>query len=143
MVGPARQWMQVGASIRRVNRAVKLARPDTAPIDTEDVRPELILGAGAEALLDLRTRVLAPLVELSPQVADRLTETLRSWLLHHGRRDDIAADLFVSPSTVRYRLRQLRELYGEQLQQPRAILELTMALAADPPATPVDTTAAD
>ncbi|PRC42902.1 transcriptional regulator, partial [Mycobacterium sp. ITM-2017-0098] len=56
-----------------------------------------------------------------------------------GRRDEIAAELFVSPSTVRYRLRQLRDLYGDRLQDPRSIAELTVALAdrgavvADPP----------
>jgi sugar diacid utilization regulator len=66
---------------------------------------------------------------LPATTADRLTDTLRSWLLHHGRREGIAADVYVSPSTVRYRLRQLRELYGERLNDPRWIAELTVALA--------------
>ena len=42
-----------------------------------------------------------------------LVETLRAWLLHHGRRDRVAAELFVHPQTVRYRMTQLRELYGD------------------------------
>jgi DNA-binding PucR family transcriptional regulator len=49
-------------------------------------------------------------------------------LLHHGRRDQVAADLFVHPQTVRYRMNQLRELYGDRLEDPAAVLELTIAL---------------
>jgi DNA-binding PucR family transcriptional regulator len=61
--------------------------------------------------------------------ADRLAETLRSWLLHHGRREEVAADLVVHPQTVRYRMTQLRELYGDKLTDPASVLELTIALA--------------
>ncbi len=32
---------------------------------------------------------------LSPKAAERLTETLRSWLLHLGRRSDVAEDLYI------------------------------------------------
>jgi len=54
--------------------------------------------------------------------------TLRSWLLHHGRRDAVAAELFVHPQTVRYRMGQLREVFGDRLEDPRHVLELTIAL---------------
>ena len=60
------------------------------------------------------------------------TETLRAWLLHQGRRDDVAARLFVHPQTVRYRMGQLRELYGDRLEDPATVLDLTLALAAEP-----------
>ena len=131
VVGPARDWKNAKSSIRRVMRAVHVRSTDPAAVlDTEEFLPELIVSADAEALADLRTRVLAPLVDLPEATQERLTETLRSWLLHHGRRDDVAADLFVSPSTIRYRLRQLREAYGERLRDPRVIAELTVALAA-------------
>ena len=62
----------------------------------------------------------------------KLTETLRSWLLHHGRRDAVAAELFVHPQTVRYRMGQLREVFGDRLEDPRSILELTIALGLPP-----------
>lgn len=129
VVGPARSWRDVQSSLRRVLRAVRLRQSDTGDvIDTEEFLPELVVSADGDALADLRTRALAPLAEFPSSARERLTETLRSWLLHQGRRDDIAADLFVSPSTIRYRLRQLREAYGERLQEPRAIAELTVAL---------------
>jgi DNA-binding PucR family transcriptional regulator len=50
-------------------------------------------------------------------------------LLHQGRRDDVAAALFVHPQTVRYRMGQLRELYGDRLEDPRTVRDLTLALA--------------
>ncbi len=105
---------------------------DGAPVDTELHLPALLLGADPDALADLRARALEPLSRLRGTTAERLTETLRSWLLHQGRRDDVAADLFVHAQTVRYRMGQLRELYGERLNDPQTVLELTMALAMDP-----------
>jgi hypothetical protein len=105
-------------------------------VDTEEVLPELLVAADPAALADLRARALAPLADLRPAVAARLTETLRAWLLHRGRRDEAAAALFVHPQTVRYRMGQVRELFGDSLDDPRVTLELTLALTLppDPPA---------
>jgi PucR C-terminal helix-turn-helix domain len=130
VVGPVRPWMQAHSSVRRVMRAAELQPAQSAAaLDTDQFLVELVVSADAEALADLRARALAPLDGLPAATVARLAETLRSWLLHHGRRDDIAAELHVSPSTVRYRLRQLRDVYGERLQNPRSIAELTVALA--------------
>ena len=98
------------------------------PLDTEDHLVDVVLGADLDALADLRTRVLEPLGELRPATAQRLGETLRSWLLHQGRRDDVAADLHVHAQTVRYRMGQLRDLYGDRLDDPQVVLELLLAL---------------
>ena len=86
-----------------------------------DRRPR---GAGRPA-----GRALAPLADVRPATAEKLEATLRSWLLHQGRREDVAADLFVHPQTVRYRMNQLRELYGDALEDPQTVLMLTLALA--------------
>ena len=72
---------------------------------------------------------LAPLADVRPSTAEKLEATLRSWLLHQGRREDVAADLFIHPQTVRYRMGQLRELYGDRLEDPQTVLALTLALA--------------
>jgi DNA-binding PucR family transcriptional regulator len=44
----------------------------------------------------------------------------------------VAAELFVHPQTVRYRMGQLRELYGERLDDPQQVLHLVLALGAVP-----------
>ena len=130
VVGPPRPWLAARASYLRAARVVDLVpAPDTpAPLDTEDHLVDVVLGADPDALADLRTRVLEPLSELRPATAQRLGETLRSWLLHQGRRDDVAADLHVHAQTVRYRMGQLRDLYGDRLDDPQVVLELLLAL---------------
>jgi len=130
IVGPSRPWRAVHASYRRVVRARALTTTSEGALDTDDHLVEILLGADLEAAEDLRRRALAPLAALRPNSAGRLAETLRSWLLHQGQREAVAADLFVHPQTVRYRMNQLRELYGERLSDPRSILELTVALGA-------------
>ncbi len=130
VVGPSRPWAQVAASHARAARARALVPlPEAEPVDTEEHLAALLLGADPEALADLRARVLAPLGQVRASSGERLAETLRSWLLHQGRRDDVAADLVVHPQTVRYRMGQLRELYGDRLDDPQTVLELTLALA--------------
>jgi hypothetical protein len=130
IVGPARIWTQAHSSYHRVLRARELALAgDTDTIDTDTHLVDLVLGADREAAGDLRRLVLAPLDRLRPNTAERLAETLRSWLLHQGQRDAVAADLFVHAQTVRYRMTQLRELFGERLNDPQAVLELVMALS--------------
>jgi hypothetical protein len=130
VVGPARPWAEAQSSYARACRALQLGlTPDgSEPLDTERRLADLVLRADGEALADLRASVLAPLDDLSAGAREKLVETLRSWLLHHGRRDQVAAELFVHPQTVRYRMGQLRELYGKRLEDPRTVLELTIAL---------------
>ncbi|OZV83652.1 transcriptional regulator [Micromonospora echinospora] len=132
VLGPARPWHRVAVSFRRACRLLALdvdPPEDGAPLDTEHHLAELVLGMDPEGLADLRARALEPLASLPPATAHRLAETLRSWLLRQGRRDDVAADLFVHPQTVRYRMGQLRDLYGDRLADPATVLELTLALA--------------
>jgi DNA-binding PucR family transcriptional regulator len=121
--------MNASESIRRTLRGLELFSSATGVIDTEEHLVDLVVNADAEALADLRAKVLAPMDSLRPAVKEKLTETLRAWVLHHGRRDEIAAALYIHPQTVRYRLGQLRELYGDDLQKPGVIKELTVALA--------------
>ncbi|PXX06548.1 PucR family transcriptional regulator [Mycolicibacterium moriokaense] len=131
VVGPSRPWTQAHSSYHRVLQAreLHLAGDVTGTIDTETHLVALVLGADREAADDLRHQVLAPLDQLRPNTAERLAETLRSWLLHQGQRDAVAADLFVHAQTVRYRMTQIRELYGERLNDPQTVLEVIVALS--------------
>jgi DNA-binding PucR family transcriptional regulator len=126
VVGPTVPWLEVATSYERALQCRRLEL--TGTVDSEEHLAEIVITADRNALADLRAAVLAPLSGLRPSAVEKLTETLRSWLLHHGRREDIAADLFVHPQTVRYRVGQLREAYGDRLDDPRFVLEATIAL---------------
>jgi DNA-binding PucR family transcriptional regulator len=131
IIGPTRPWTEAHVSYRRVLRARELLpMPVDASLDTDDHLTTLVVTADPDALRDLRARALAPLADLRAATAERLTETLRSWFLHQGRRDDVAADLNVHPQTVRYRMTQLRELFGARLTDPETTLELIIALSS-------------
>lgn len=132
IVGPTRPWTDAAASLTRARRL--LARRGLGPrlLDTEEHLAELVVCADDDALRDLRARALRPLAGLRPDTAATLATTLRSWLLHQGRREAVAADLVVHPQTVRYRMTRLRELFGDRLNDPQRVLDLTVALAASP-----------
>lgn len=137
-VGPSQPWTMVRTSYLRVLRARRLRLPveSDAPVDTDRHLAELVVAADPAALEDLRRKVLAPFATLRPATAERLTETLREWLLHLGRRDDVAAAMHVHPQTVRYRMGQVRQLFGNRLEDPQTILNLTIALTTHPRTTP-------
>jgi hypothetical protein len=136
VVGPARPWRAARTSYERALRTLRHLDPDGShggsvdgPVDSEEHLAALVVTADGQALADLRARVLAPLADLRPAAAERLAETLRSWLLHQGRREAVADELHVHPQTVRYRMGQLREVYGDRLDDPRTVLDLVLALA--------------
>jgi hypothetical protein len=129
-IGPAKTWTQVRTSYLRAVHARRLvpATEPEDPLDTEQHLARIVLAADPTALADLRDAVLTPLAGVRPSTAERLAETLRAWLLHQGRREDVAQALHVHPQTVRYRMSQLRSLYGERLEDPDTVLALTVAL---------------
>lgn len=132
VMGPTRPVADARVSHLRAMRllALEISDEEDGVVDTEDHLVDLVLTADGEALHDLRLRALAPLADVRAATADRLVETLRSWLLHQGRRADVAAHLNVHPQTVRYRMNQLRDLFGDRLTEPDAVLELLIAVAA-------------
>ncbi|WP_313024890.1 helix-turn-helix domain-containing protein [Mobilicoccus sp.] len=135
-IGPARPWQEAHASIARAIRGVDLRRRPSDTVDTDQRLVDLVLTADPEARSDLRARVLAPLDRLRPTTRDAVEETLRSWMLHHGRRAEVAADLHVHPQTVRYRMGLARECFGDALDDPRVTLALVVALGATAPGRP-------
>jgi hypothetical protein len=130
VVGPPRPWTRARLSYDRAARTATMASPSPhgQPVDSEDHLAELAITADPDTLHDLRARVLAPLNGMRPATRERLEATLRSWLLHQGRREAVAAELHVHPQTVRYRMSQLRDLYGNQLDDPATVFDLLLAL---------------
>jgi hypothetical protein len=129
--GPTVPWAEAASSLRRAAAAYRLAASGRIPgglVVAEDHLATLLLAADPALAADLAASRLAPLATLGEGPRARLTETLRAWLDRPGQVQAVAAELEVHPQTVRYRLRQLRELFGSRLEDPDARFELSLAL---------------
>jgi PucR-like helix-turn-helix protein len=130
-LGPTVAWHDAAASLRRAAAAFRLAAAGRIPrglVIAEEHLATLLLTADRALAADLAASRLAPLEALGDGPRARLTETLRAWLDRPGQVQAVAAELDVHPQTVRYRLRQLRELFGTRLEDPEARFELSLAL---------------
>jgi PucR C-terminal helix-turn-helix domain/GGDEF-like domain len=133
-LGPTAAWARAAASARRAAAAHRLAGAGRVPggglLIAEDHLVALLLAADPALGRELAERSLAPLDELAEGPRERLRETLHAWLDRPGQVQAVAAALDVHPQTVRYRIRQLRELFGERLEDPEGRFELALALRA-------------
>jgi hypothetical protein len=76
---------------------------------------------------------LAPLLDLTRHQRLVLGETLCAWLESKDSAPALARRLDVHPQTVRHRLRRLRGLFGDRLDDPDDSLAITLALQASLP----------
>jgi hypothetical protein len=133
-LGPESPLAQAGRSAARARLAQRLAAEGILDGDglvvAEDHLATLVLHADRSLGAELAERALAPLHALSPGPQAKLLATLRAWLDHRGRVEEVAHVLGVHPQTVRYRLGQLRELLGDALEDPEERLALSLALRA-------------
>ncbi|TWP37675.1 PucR family transcriptional regulator [Leekyejoonella antrihumi] len=116
----------VARSVLRLKRAGLIEGDVTFADDHLDV---LLIHRQPQVLEALRRRVLAPMDDLPEATRDRLLDTLTAWLLHLGSRAAVADELHIHPQTVRYRLDQLREVFGDALDSPRERAKLFLVLA--------------
>ncbi|WBB51026.1 helix-turn-helix domain-containing protein [Verrucosispora sp. WMMA2044] len=128
VVGPELGWPQVPAAVRLAELAGGLVGPAPGPVFVDDHLVALTLRGEQRALAVLTERRLAPLSQLRPAQRENLLGTLYAWLRHWGSRAEVATELFVHPQTVSYRLKRLRELYGDDLDDPAARFELLVVL---------------
>jgi hypothetical protein len=133
-LGPAVPWRRAGRSVRRAIATQRLAAAGRLPANrllrAEDHLGALVLTADVELADELAAHRLAPLDALPARTAGRLADTLRAWLDRPGQVQAVAATIGVHPQTVRYRMRQLRELFGPRLDDPEGRFELGLALRA-------------
>jgi hypothetical protein len=133
-VGPAVPLARASASLRWARRALSLAQRNPAGrsadgiVRCDEQLAPLVLLADAELARLLSGQTLAPLRGLRPEQADRLAETLLAWLESADNAGVAASRLHVHPQTVRYRLRQLTELFGDALSDPDSRFALQVAL---------------
>jgi len=133
-LGPAVPLVRASVSVRRAvathGLLVRGRLGAVAFARAEEHLPALVIAADPALGAELAEQRLAPLAGLPAGPRARLTETLRAWLDRPGQVQAVAAELGVHPQTVRYRIRQLRDLFGERLEDPEARFELGLALRA-------------
>lgn len=134
-LGPAVSWRDAAVSLARARAVLALVEEgavrERGVIRADDHAAALLLRSDRRLAQELVRTRLAPLDGLADGPRGRLTETLAAWLAAQGRLQLVAEALHVHPQTARYRLGQLRELFGEALEQPDARFELELALRAD------------
>ena len=132
--GPTVALEHAHASYDRAMRCSALQEAAKIPADgladSEEHLAALVVHADPDALADLAARRLAALDALTPMQRTRMESTLAAWLARDGSVAEAAADLVVHPQTVRYRVARLRELLGDELDDPDARFELALALRA-------------
>ncbi|WP_246113967.1 PucR family transcriptional regulator [Streptomyces montanus] len=133
-MGPAVALQEGARSLRWAAEALDLARrgvlADTEMVRCQDHLATLLLFRD-EALVEAMTnRHLRPLDGIRPPQRERLAETLLSWLECGHNASEVAHRLAVHPQTVRYRMRQLDELFGDQLHDSGVQFEMQLALRA-------------
>jgi PucR C-terminal helix-turn-helix domain len=130
-VGPA---VPASAAARSAARAAALLDRGLkgAILRADEHEIALLLGAAPDLAHDVAARRLAPLRAVAGDAARaRLTETLAAWLADPGRPQAMADRLGLHVQTIRYRLKALRELFGDDLDDADARFELALALRVE------------
>ncbi|HEY1357128.1 MAG TPA: helix-turn-helix domain-containing protein [Thermoleophilaceae bacterium] len=99
-----------------------------SPILVDDHLADLLIFESGGIADRLARSRLAPLGELTPAGRARMEETALAFVQHGGNAAAMARGLHLHPQTIRYRLARLRELIGDQLEEPDARFELELAL---------------
>jgi hypothetical protein len=118
-------WGLARAALRAVQAG---ALPVTGLVSAEDNLADLLLFEGSALVARIAVRRLAPLEPLTEKARERMRETALAYVRHEGNAVAMAAALQVHPQTARYRTARLRELLGDQLEDPDARFELEIAL---------------
>ena len=118
-------------------RALWLARSGRVRVPADrivrcvDLRAELWLHADPALRRHVSAHVLAPLAAEKRSQRRVLGETLLLWLQTRASAPVMAERLGVHDQTVRHRLRRLKQLFGDALDDPRRASEILQALQAE------------
>ncbi|QKW39904.1 helix-turn-helix domain-containing protein [Actinomadura sp. NAK00032] len=133
-IGPAVAPADAGTSLRPAREALGLACQGLitapSPVVAERHMPIIVMMRERVLVEKVMDRRLAPLLRARPAQRYRLAETLLTCLECGFNATEVSGHLHLHPQTVRYRLRQLEDLFGDALHTTSDRLELHMALRA-------------
>jgi len=123
----AASWSLARATLRAV-AAGAIEAPGLVRAD--DVLTKVLLFENAGLAERIATRWLTPLAGLTPKARRRMEKTALAYMEQRGNAAAMARALGVHPQTARYRVRGLRELLGDAIDDPDARFEIELALRA-------------
>ncbi|MQA95384.1 MAG: LysR family transcriptional regulator [Streptosporangiales bacterium] len=132
-LGPTVPPERGAVSLRWARTALELAERGVIQagglIRCADHVPTLAAAAAEDLIAAVLPGRLRPLLRLPEDRRRRLAETMLVYL-ETGSAAAAAEQVHVHPQTVRYRLRQLEELFGDEFADPRLKLEFQLLLHA-------------
>jgi PucR-like helix-turn-helix protein len=134
-IGPAVPPAEAADSLRWAHRALELANRGVIAgeglVWCDNHFAELTIFQDEALLTSLVRRRLEPLSKVRENQREPLADTLLAWLQQNMNANAVAATLHVHPQTVRRRLRQLDQLFGDQVHDCDARFELEIALRTE------------
>lgn len=134
VLGPTVPLEQAHVSLARARELGELVRSGvlsgSGVLRWGDHLTELLLSRDTELMAAMTRTRLAPLEGMREQQRDRMADTLLAWLESGFNANEAAERLRVHPQTVRYRMRQLEELFGPGLREPAERFGLELVLRA-------------
>ncbi|WP_235997611.1 PucR family transcriptional regulator [Nocardiopsis coralli] len=131
-VGPTVEVTDAATSLCRARDTLSLVSAGYVPAEGVvrwvDHLAASLLFRDEELMRTMISLRLSPLHELRSAQRERLSETLLAWLQCGFNAKKVAVLLHVHPQTVRYRLRQLEELFGDRLNDTDQRFEMEAAL---------------
>jgi hypothetical protein len=131
-LGPVVPPAEVSESWQLAKAALRAAEAGAVSADglvrAEDHLADLVLLEGGSLVARIASGRLAPFDSLTENARVRMSETALAFVRQRGNSVEMAAELHVHPQTARYRVARLRELLGDQLDDPDARFELEIAL---------------
>ncbi|MGH3521089.1 MAG: PucR family transcriptional regulator [Haloechinothrix sp.] len=133
-VGPTVALAEARTSLRLARRGLELLRRGIIAggpvIWCRDHLSTLCVLSDEFLMAELLKQTLRPLSAMTPKQRERTAETLLAWMETRGTVSEVAERLGIHPQTVRYRMRQIDELFSCQLADPDQRLDLEIALRA-------------
>ena len=131
-IGPAGEPAALPASWSLARTALSAARAGALPsgglLAVDDLLADLLVLRSGSLGERIAARRLEPLEALTEKAGARMRQTALSYVRRRGNSVAMARELHVHPQTARYRIARLRELLGDQLDDPDARFELEVAL---------------
>jgi hypothetical protein len=121
-------WQMAKSALRAIESG---ALPAGGLLRADQYLADLLLFEGSALATQIAKRRFAALAPLTEKARLRMEETTLAYVRHGGNAVAMAAAMHLHPQTVRYRVARLRELLGDQLEDPDARFELEIALRSN------------